>query len=70
MREVHKLRDLCKDSRIRCGNGGPYHLVSSGIHFVSHVLRVLPEFVFPPFVLGMIRRLGTDLIHSFCAVMN
>ena len=44
--------------------------MSSGIHFVSHVLRVLPEFVFPPFVLGMIRRLGTDLIRSFCAVMN
>ena len=44
--------------------------MSYGIHFVSHVLRVLPKFVFPSFVLGMIRRLGTDLIRSFCAVMN
>jgi hypothetical protein len=36
VREVHKLRDLCKDSRILYENGGHYHLVSFGIWFVMN----------------------------------
>jgi hypothetical protein len=40
------MRDLCK-LKIWCGNGGPYHLMSSEIRFVSHVLRVLRELIFP-----------------------
>jgi hypothetical protein len=52
-REVHNLRELCKNSRDCCANGGPNHLVSSGTRFVktvSCVHLVLHEFVFALFL--------------------
>jgi hypothetical protein len=63
------LRDLCKDSRICCGNGGPYHLVSSGIWFVMSFLWFtfcsLHPF-FSPHFLALILHFEAVLIHSFC----
>jgi hypothetical protein len=68
VREVHNLRELCKNLRDCCGNGGPYHLVSSGIHFVKIVPclhLVLHEFIFASLG-GLILRFETDLIYFFC----
>jgi hypothetical protein len=68
-REFHNLRELCKNSRDCCGNGGPNHHVSSGIRFVKIVpcvLLVLHEFVFALFFGRLILRFETDLIRFFC----
>jgi hypothetical protein len=44
--------------------------VSSGIRFVTCVLRILREFVFSPLVLALILNFETVLICSFCVGVN